>query len=152
MLYCADTAAAGVAICFPSAAPVAFGTYDPTTSMPNDSTGEIKVVCLYASGGASKIDYSVALSRGGSGSYAPRELTSVASQRLQYNLFADPARSAVWGDGTSNTTVVSGELKVGPGRPIVIDQNVHPIYGRIPARQDAQNGTYSDTIVVTLEF
>jgi spore coat protein U-like protein len=30
--------------------------------------------------------------------------------------------------------------------------NTHTVYARMPARQDAQIGNYTDTIVVTLEF
>jgi spore coat protein U-like protein len=63
---------------------------------------------------------------------------------LDYNLYTDPNRMVVWGDGISGVTVS------GSGTGSTVD---HPVYGRIPGGQTgAYIGSYSDTITVTLSF
>jgi len=122
------------AACTVSAAGVAFGSYDPFSGTSLDSTGNVAVTCSPAA------PYTVALSPG----YAAqtgREMRSDANA-LAYNLFTDATRSSVWGDGTGLTSTVSGSGTAGG----------HPIYGRIPARQNVAAGSYSDTIIVTISF
>jgi spore coat protein U-like protein len=131
---------------------VAFGIYDPTLSTPDDSNGSVDVTCFYTGpGGADATNYTVALSTGSSGTYVPRRLTAGASL-LTYNLFRDAGRSQIWGNGTAGTSIVTGNLKVGPGAGNNTRTANHPVYGRIPAQQDADSGNYSDTILVTLTF
>jgi spore coat protein U domain-containing protein, fimbrial subunit CupE1/2/3/6 len=149
VLSCADAAAA--TDCSVSAVGVAFGTYDTLASVPNDSTGSVTVICTYLSGGAGQVTYNAKLSTGSSGTYASRRLRAGAMS-LNYNLFTDTARSVVWGDGLAGTSVASGSFTVGPGVGNGSRQDVRPVYGRIPARQDVLDGAYSDTIIVTLEF
>jgi spore coat protein U-like protein len=93
----------------------------------------------------------VTLSTGGGGSFAPRRLRA-GTALLGYNLWSDPARSSIWGNGSSGTVIVSGLLKVGPGVGNGVRTAVHPIYGRIPALQDAAEGDYLDSIVATLTY
>jgi len=93
----------------------------------------------------------VTLSTGGSGSYTPRQLRS-GPGTLGYNLWSDLARSGVWGNGSAGTIVVTGSLRVGPGQGNGSRTAVHPIYGRIPALQDAQEGDFVDSIVATLTY
>jgi len=50
----------------------------------------------------------------------------------------------VWGDKSNGTSNFSALLNL---LPVTL-----PVYGRIPARQNANAGSYSDTIVVTLLF
>lgn len=149
LLACADARAAFD--CVVSATGVAFGTYDPLAATANDSVGEVKVVCTHLSGGATRINYTAALSPGSSGRYPQRLLRSTDSV-LGYNLFVDLARSRLWGDGTGGTSLASGAFTVGPGAKNGIKEVRHAIYGRIPALQDAPPGAYADTIVVTLTF
>lgn len=131
---------------------VAFGTYDPSLATPDDSAGSVRVTCSYiGSGGAVSANYTVALSTGSSGTYAQRRLRAGASL-LSYNLYRDAGRSQVWGSGTAGTTIVTGNIKVGPGAGNRTRTVNHPVFGRIPALQDADTGNYSDTIVVTLTF
>jgi spore coat protein U-like protein len=138
--------------CSVAATGVAFGTYDPTLSAPDDSTGTITVTCIYTGpGGADQTNYTVALSTGTSGSYAQRQM-SAGSSRLRYNLFGDAGRSQVWGNASAGTTIATGTLKVGPGVGNGTQSRTHTIYGRIPALQDADTGNYADSILVTLTF
>lgn len=136
--------------CTMSATGVAFGVYDAAVTAPTDSAGNVTIRCTHLGGGAAKTSYSVALSAGGSGNYAQRRMRAGTSY-LNYNLFTDPTRLQVWGNGTAGSTLVAGTLLVNPGR-FATNEVSHPIYGRIPAQQAADTGSYSDTILVTLTF
>jgi spore coat protein U-like protein len=151
LLLLAATGAHAAADCTVATVGVAFGTYDPASATPDDVAGSVTVVCTHVSGGASRLAYTVALSTGSSGGYAPRQL-SAGSLRLNYNLFTNLARSQVWGNGLGGTGVGSGTFTVGPGTGNGRREVVHPVYGRIPAQQDALPGNYADAIVVTLTF
>ena len=115
---------------------VNFGSYDVFSNAALDSTGNIDVNC------PSGIGYSIALSEGG-GRHAQRVMSS-GGHRLNYNLYNEANRGLVWGDATSGTTRVSGT-------GIGVSVN-HAIYGRIPARQNVDAGSYSDIIIVALTF
>lgn len=120
--------------CTASATGVAFGTYDPFSSAPLDSTGSISVTC------SSSTSYTIALSAG-QGSFATRTLTS-GVHPLAYNLYTDVLRTTVWGDGSGPTATVAGS-----GTSASFN-----VYGRVPALQNAYVGSYADTIVVTVNF
>jgi spore coat protein U-like protein len=145
------TDAFGAADCTVSTSGVAFGVYDATLDAPTDATGSLTVTCTHVSGGATRVAYAVALSAGNSGNYAQRLLRAAAAT-LNYNLFDSATRTRVWGNGTAGTVLVGKSLLVGPGVGNNTRQESHPVYGRIPARQDAATGTYSDSILVTLTF
>jgi spore coat protein U-like protein len=148
LLACVDARAA--ADCNISTAGVAFGNYDPTVAANTDATGDLKIVCTHVSGGATRVNYTVALSAGSSGSYAQRRMRS-GTATLNYNLYDSAARILIWGNGTAGTTRVTGSLLVNPGGNRIREAS-HPIYGRIPALQAVATGNYGDTIVVTLTF
>jgi spore coat protein U-like protein len=120
--------------CTVSATPVTFGIYVPTSASPTDSTGTVTVDCAWSTG------YAVALSTGASGSYASRQMRH-GGARLAYQLYADAARTTVWGNGSGGTIVEHGDC-----------DHSFPVYGRIPARQLVTPGAYLDTIVVTVTF
>lgn len=129
---------------------VAFGVYDGARATPTDSTGNATLRCTHVGGGAVKTSYTIALSRGVSGSFVQRQLRA-GNSVLNYNLFTDATRTRVWGDGSAGSGIVAGTLLVNPGN-FVINEAVHPIYGRIPAQQSADSGAYADQILVTLTF
>ncbi len=138
--------------CSVTASGVAFGVYDPSLATPDDTTGSIVVTCVYTGpGGADTANYTVTLSTGTGGGYAPRNLAAGAS-RLGYNLFRDAARTQVWGNASAGTTIITGSLKVGPGVGNRTATATHVVYGRIPQLQDADTGNYTDSILVTLTF
>lgn len=136
--------------CTLSATGVAFGVYEAASTAPTDSTGNVSVRCTHVGGGALKTSYSIMLSAGSSGAYAERRMRAGTSF-LAYNLFTDATRLRVWGNGTGGSTLVAGTLLVNPGN-FVVNEVSHPIYGRIPAQQAVDSGTYGDTILVTLTF
>ena len=85
----------------------------------------------------------VNLGTGSSGSYGARSMLNGANT-LSYNLYLDAARTQVWGDesnGTSNFSALLNQL------PVTLS-----VYGRIPARQNAKAGNYTDTVVITILF
>lgn len=137
-LACAGVAADARAACtiLASAGP-AFGAYDPVAARPLDAAGSISYTC-------SPRKPAVWLSTGSSGTYSARTLRS-GGEVIAYNLYLDAARTLVWGDGSAGTSVDVPS-------PAPINQKTLPVYGRIPAGQDAASGTYSDTIVVTFAF
>ena len=138
--------------CAVTASGVAFGVYDPVLTTPDDSTGTITVRCVYAGpGGADSTNYSVTLSAGGGLGFAPRKLLK-GSATLDYNLYRDAGRTQVWGNGTGGTTIITGNIKVGPGVGNNSQTANHIVYGRIPAQQDPDGGNYADSILVTLTF
>ena len=138
--------------CSVAAVGVNFGAYDPLLATPDDSSGRVSVTCSNVPNtGANTVNYTVALSQGTAGNFAPRRLASGAA-RLDYNLFRDAGRTQVWGNGTSGSFLISGTMRVGPGQGNGTRTNTHDIFGRIPAQQDTATGAYADTIVVTLTF
>lgn len=136
--------------CFISVTGVAFGTYEPAVTAPATSTGNVRVRCTHVGRGAARANYTVDLSTGSSGNYVQRTMRS-GNSALNYNLFTSPTYTQVWGNGTGGSVRVAHSLLVNPGN---FAQNVmdHPIYGRIPAQQAVDTGTYGDTILVTLTF
>lgn len=143
--------ARAAADCTVSAVGVNFGTYEPFATAPDDSVGEITVTCTHLSGPATEVRYTLSLSTGGSGNHSPRRLRS-GPNLLGYNLSSDVARTGIWGNGSAGTVIVTGLLKVGPGVGNGVRTAVHPLYGRIPALQDAAEGDYLDSIVATLTY
>jgi spore coat protein U-like protein len=147
LLACADARAAD---CLVTTTGVAFGVYDPVLTTPTDSTGNLTVRCTHEGRSATRLTYTVELSTGSSGSYAQRQMRS-GSAVLRYNLFDSATYARVWGNGTGGSGLVAGTLVVNPGH-FVVNEFRHPIYGRIPAQQAVDSGSYSDTILVTLTF
>ncbi|RUO26693.1 spore coat protein U [Aliidiomarina minuta] len=121
--------------CNLSAQSINFGSYDVFDTAATESTGQITVTCT------SSTEYSLLLSAG-SGSYSARTMQA-NGENLIYNLYTDVAYSQIWGDGSDVSVIVSGNTA---------GTEVHDVFGRIPARQNATPAFYNDVITVTLEF
>jgi spore coat protein U-like protein len=153
LLICAGAGKAHAAAdCSIAAVSVNFGKYDPVATSPDDSVGTVTITCRHIAGNAERVNYSVMLSNGMLGNSAATRTMAAGSGRLGYNVFTDPARSQVWGNGTGSTVIASGSMTVGPGVGNGNQTVTHSVYGRIPQLQDAVPGTYSDTLLVTLTF
>jgi spore coat protein U-like protein len=111
-----------------------FGNYDVFSTLDNDITGTINVNCQAST------SYSISLSSG-TGTYASRTMMS-AGNLLSYNLYLDPTRLTIWGDGSAGTGTVSSTGITGSST----------VYGRIPSRQNAVVGIYADVVIVTVTF
>ncbi len=120
---------------------VDFGSYDVFSATPLDSTGAISVFCNRRTFVTGSIGASP-----NSGGFDPRQMKlSTGPDLLNYNLFRDPARTQIWGDGTGGADTVSGTVP----RFGTVNRN---IYGRIPPGQDISAGHYTETITVTINY
>ncbi len=113
---------------------VSFGAYDTLSLADTDITGSITISC------DAETSLQMSLSAG-FGSFTMRQMKS-GGGTLLYNLFTDPSRITIWGDGSPGTGLLSLS---GTG-------GTYTVYGRIPARQNVPVSTYGDTITVTLTF
>jgi spore coat protein U-like protein len=126
-------------------APLAFGSYTPTDPTPLDVQGAISLNCTQ-----SIINFIMHLRLGqgqqpaaGSTAAAPlRQMTDGSGNFLRYDMYRNAARTQVWGD-TIATAVFPG---LGP-YPLTL-----PVYGRVPALQNVQSGSYADSVTATLFF
>jgi spore coat protein U-like protein len=129
--------------CVISATPLALGEFVGDNNLQVNSS--ILVRCT------SGTPYDIALSTGGSGDYAARELT-FGTDVLVYNLYTDGSFADVWGDGTGTTDTVSG---FGAGMAIG-SQVAHPVVGRLLASDNtgpvAAGLGYTDTIIATITY
>ena len=141
--FAAQTAAA--ATCTHSVGALAFGKYAAGSRSHLDSTSLVTVTCSGAL--RESVSYSISFSRGSGSSFSPRTMRG-GPGLLGYSLYRDPARTQIWGDGTSATFTVSDAYTL--GTPTM--QRTYVVYGRVLASQQARVGSYSDTLVVTLSF
>jgi len=111
-----------------------FGSYDVLGGSVLDGTGSITVTCVSSGGGPPSriITYTARLMPLGS----PRTLAHLTgTDRLNYNLYVDSARTQVWGDGTGGTFTITGTIAV-PRNSSVTDAPKN-FFGRIaPGGQD----------------
>ena len=122
------------AACNVSVVNVAFGDYDVFNNSDTDSTGTVKVTC------DASTSYTISISAG-SGTFASRAMTN-GSYQLNYNLFTDPQRLTIWGDGTGGTATVAA----------TDSGATYTVYGMIPALQNVHAGGYFDTLTVTVTY
>ena len=128
------------AACTISATGVAFGSYNVFATSPTDSTGSITYRC-----GNTDKDITITISKGSSTTFSPRTLLRSA-EPLSYNLFRDSGYTLIWGDGSSGTSTYF--IRNPPNDTDV----VLSVYARVPAGQDVSAGSYSDSVVVTIEY
>jgi spore coat protein U-like protein len=129
-----------------------FGNYDVLDPAPTDSTTNILIICTRdPPPNTETVSYTLTLSVGG-GTYANRTMANGANT-IGYNLYTSPAMTpaTIWGNGTGGTSVVATSLQ-----PLNAQNTVrlafHTIYGRIPARQDVRVGTYTGSVVLTMNY
>jgi spore coat protein U-like protein len=124
-----------------------FGGYDIFSNIPRDTTATITVTCnAPPQNPNAPIPVIISLSPGNSGSFAQRQLQhSGGPDLLYYNLYTTPSYSTVWGDGSggsrNQTNFVTRDAPW-----------TATIFARIPPRQNARIGSYSDLITVTIEW
>ena len=127
------------AACTISASGINFGTYSVFSATPDDAMGTVTVDCTNADN-----NVSVTFSAGASGTFAARTMKKGA-EALSYNIFAEASRTTVVGDGTSGSVYF---FSAHPGNP---PQTI-TLYGRIPALQDVSIGSYTDTVLASVNF
>ncbi|WP_207553674.1 spore coat U domain-containing protein, partial [Teichococcus deserti] len=123
-------------LCSVTATNLAFGDYTPTAA--SDQTSTLTVLCT------TNTPYTIALNLGTAASATARAMTSAGtSTTLNYVLYRDASRTAVWGETTGTDT----QAGTGTGTNQAIT-----VYGRVPANQRPQPGSYTDTVTVTLTY
>lgn len=125
-----------------SVSPVVFGAYDGLTRNTVDATGSVTFGCFLI---GLFDNITIDISRGASATFSPRTLKA-GTKTLQYNLFLDAARTSIWGDTTSGTS------HFGPFHPPLLGTTSRTIYGRVFSGQNVGAGSYSDTLVITLNY
>ena len=123
--------------------PLSFGMYSPGGNVDLDAVSDITVRCVAQPG-----NYSVTIGPGLSGNQLLRTMLAGGSELLNYNMFRDPARTQIWGDGTPPSFVVVGS-RPSVGQPTF---NVHSLYGRVFGGQTPNPGNYADNLLVTVLF
>jgi len=131
-----------------SASAISLGSYDPNASGPVDVQGRIVYQCgnqrRLTSNRAVKKKLQISLSTGLAGTYN-RQMYG-ARDRLNYNVYLDPQRIVIWGDGTGASQVFSDNVPANGSTQVV------PVFGRLFANQDVWYGTYFDNLVITIDF
>lgn len=122
--------------------PMQFGQYDPFSPVPLTGLGRIDLKCDEVG-----LSFRVKLDSGQNAvGFQPRRLNAVTGQEaINYNLYRDSIHSEIWGDGTPPTVIQEG----------TVSREAKPtftIYGRIPAGQNISQGSYTDTVRVTVEW
>jgi spore coat protein U domain-containing protein, fimbrial subunit CupE1/2/3/6 len=127
--------------CTVSTVSVQFGQYNVIDVSPVDAVGSVRIACPPGTGFTVKLDPG----EDSGSSFHPRRMHStMSSGTLDYNLYRDPTRTEVLGDGTNNTFV---HLGAATGAVEVVN-----VYGRLLGRQNVGAGLYRDSIVVTVEW
>jgi spore coat protein U-like protein len=119
---------------------VTFGMYDTVNIIDNESIGQMSYSCEGTIAGIS-----IHFSKGNAGDFQ-RFMLSPEGDKLFYNLYIDAARQQILGDGTGGSFAYNNG-NITSGVPIMI-----PVYGKISARQDIGVGTYTDHIIITIQF
>lgn len=137
-------AACTLCSCTSSVTSLSFGDYDPVSPVPKDATALVSVDCTGLVSLFGQIE--VRASAGVSGDKLQRTLVRGGSV-LRYNIYANSARSQVLADGLQGTTTITSPLN-----GLLFFSTSVPLYGRIQPNQWVSTGTYTDTVVISVEY
>lgn len=127
--------------CTISTTALAFGSYDPvvTNAATNlDGTGLVSVACTKGT------TATVGLNLGTNASGSIRRMGDGAGGFLTYELYQDASHVTVWGNA-------GGGLLSPAAAPSKAARNF-TVYGQVVSNQDVAAGSYSDTVVATVNF
>jgi spore coat protein U-like protein len=126
------------ATCNLSATAMNFGTLAGLTTAQATSN-QIGITCTIGAA------YTISLDNGINGGTGPsnRYMVSATNQKLSYGIFKDAAHVQAWGSTTGSNT------QAGTGNGTT--QNI-TAYALLPAQGNPMAGTYSDTVVVTVNY
>ncbi len=122
--------------------PVAFGSYDPLVTHASDgadldAAGSVTVACTK--------DYipTIGLGLGLDPSGSTRRM-KVGSEYLNYELYQNSERSTVWGNASGSWFT--------PGSAPGTGGTAYTVYGRVPKGQNVAVGSFTDTVVATVNY
>jgi spore coat protein U-like protein len=124
------------------------GTYAPLSGSSSNGSSNITIQCTVTLVPLISAAYQISLTTGSSGSYTTRKMTN-GSYLLNYNIYTDPARTTIWGNGTAGTSTIDDSylnLLV-----LSVTRN-YAMNGFIPASQNVGPGVYNDSITATVTF
>jgi len=133
-----------VASCSISTTTLAFGNYDPivtNASTPLDVNGSVTITCTK---GATT---TIGLDPGQNAANATgttRAMATAGPDYLSYELYQDTNHSTLWGNSGAGLYTPA----VAPNK----NPRTFTIYGRIPPAQASTIGSYTDTVVATVNF
>lgn len=126
--------------------PLDFGRYAPGAMLPADFSATITVTCTTVQEATVAMLGTVALNGGAPGT---RRLSGPQGG-LRYQLFSEPTRTIVWGDGSAGSVAVPLSGLVSRARPLRLTLT---IYGRLLARQlGARTGAFHDQVAVFFTY
>ena len=127
--------------CLISTSALAFGSYDPVvgnSAADLDGTGVVSVACTKG------VSPTIALGLGSNASGSTRRMSDGSGNFLTYELYKETGRVTVWG-------AAGGALLSTSAAPSKAARDF-TVYGRVTAGQDATAGSYTDTVVATVNF
>lgn len=120
--------------CAVSPESLSFGVYDVFSNSASDTAATITVAC------DAETAFEIALGSG-AGTVAARTMAA-GTDTMAYNLYIDPQRTRVWGEGSGASDTVSA----------VAAQGYFTVYARAPAGQNLRPGIYVDVVSVTVTY
>ena len=127
--------------CTITSAAVAFGSYDPVVANAStvlNGSGTVTVACTKGTSA------SIGLNLGSNASGSTRRMTDGSSNYLQYEIYQEGTYSNVWGSSGAG-------LLIPAAAPSKAARNF-TAYGQIFSNQDVPAGSYTDTVVATVNF
>jgi spore coat protein U-like protein len=124
--------------CLVTGTTLAFGAYDPTSPTAVVGTSTLSVKCTKGA-----LVASVQLNNGANAGVGTQRQMVAGTDKLNYDLFTDPARTLAW----TSATTGNGFTSAGPSTP-----NTLTVYGRVPVGQDVPVGAYTDSVTATVNF
>jgi spore coat protein U-like protein len=127
--------------CTISTTALAFGSYDPVAAHAAtdlDGTGAVSVACTKGT------TATVGLGLGSNASGSARRMSDGSGNFLTYELYQDSGHSTVWG--------AAGAGLLSPAAAPSKTARSFTVYGRVVSNQDVTAGSYSDTVVATVNF
>jgi spore coat protein U-like protein len=125
-----------IARCNITATNITFPSYDVFDTNDTPATGTVQVNCTRGSA------YHVGLDNGANFSGGRRMRNG--TEYLNYSLFSDAGHSVGW---TTTATVDGTIAATYPRTP-----NTHTVYALIPALQDVPPGTYTDSVIASVNL
>lgn len=132
--------------CTISTTDIAFGAYDPIVANASndlDAQGSVTTTCTVGSAGKVIIGQGTGAPEGSTDADPVRRMSGPSGDFLIYQVYSDDDYAGVW-----TNEVASGVAYTASG-----SAEVMPVYGRVAAGQTTvANGSYSDTLVVTVNY
>ncbi len=129
--------------CSVTTAPLAFGNYDPVSANAVTALNGVGTVNVYCTTGTFA---TVMLDPGSHAAGTTRRMLGPSANLLTYEIYLDSTRATPW--RTASPNVLTGTSS---SKNIAIN-NGFTAYGQIPAGQDVVFGSYTDTVLVTVNY